>query len=160
MRNRMGVASAVILGVAALGAAGSASAGHLTWGPENITSHLRGTLSFVTGAGQPFRCQVEWTVKTGNFTNGAHRQPKVRSAIALGKACSSVTFSGLPWSMEAFSRHIGDLGSLGFTGNRGSCSQVGLIFTSRPNGEWDLPLGNCLVGKLTSDPPIMIITRP
>jgi hypothetical protein len=165
MPSRMGIASVVILGIAAFGAASSASAANRVfgWAPVNTTSHVRGTLLFVplTG-GPPFRCKVEWTVKTGNIPSGPNHLPTIPSARAYGKGCNNVFFRGTPWGLGATNLHTGVFGSMSFEGSDGStCNQSEIAFKGLPNGDWTISPGNCLVGKLTSDPPIKIIpTKP
>jgi len=117
--------------------------------PPNITSQLKGRLTFTPNeGGTPFKCKITMILKTKGF---------IKSVIVDGPGgCGLLEFQGLPWHFNFANANSGNFGSTGFTDASGNCHQNSEQFQDNSSGVWTLTTGQCMSGTLTSHPPVTI----
>ena len=132
----------------ALAATTDASAYHFS--PRDVSAHLHGTLTFTPNeGGNPFICRITFDLKT--------KIPLIKAVKFIKGDCVGVTFQGLPWLVDITGPNSGLIGGGGFSSSSGNCVQGDSSFQDNKSGIWTLPAGQCISGRLTSNPPTTIV---
>jgi len=145
---------AIVLVALALATATGASAYHFS--PVRAAVHLHGKLTFTPneGNGQPFTCSVTLDLKTKPLKTG----PSIIKAVKFPHGdCQGVEFDGFPWGVQILNANSGAFGGGSYASADGICVTDETHFQDNGSGIWTLPVGGCLSGTLTSNPPTTIV---
>jgi hypothetical protein len=132
--------------------ASGAFAYHLT--PTNITTRLRGTLTFYAVDGKIFKCNVKFFLRTRSGV-GFDQPIFIRTQRDSGKSCGYIGFQDLPWHVSINNETSGTSG-VSFISEYGMCDK-NQAFTINDSGVWTLSPGGCASGTMKSTPPVTIV---
>ena len=134
----------------ALAAATDASAYKLS--PPDVSAHLHGKLTFTPNEGanpQPFTCAVTFDLKT--------KIPAIKAVKFIKGDCDGVFFINMPFPVHINDANSGVIGGGSFGSPSGNCVGEETQFQDNKSGIWTLPAGQCISGRLTSNPPTTIV---
>lgn len=150
---------ACIAGAAALVIAGEALA--VSFFPLHTKSDLRGTLKFYPAGGghAAFKCKVRLVLRTGaGVVNHTRTAPRIKVAT-IDPKCADVIFDELPWTAgPGGDRVTASVAPFSWSSQGGlSCHATMQLFSIDKSGVWSTNPGGCVVGSLTSSPPVTIV---